>query len=157
MYLQITKSAFVASIILLISAQFYISNAYARTADAENESGIVNFASDADRPIAGRNRRNIAPHSSNRRYPHASNDLVRVSTQVSKVRINVLSNDLGDRIKIKEVNTQSAKGGRVYYEGRYVVYSPKEGFQGWDSFWYAIVDANGHRHSAKVSVCICNM
>ena len=150
------RGSLIASIILMVAFQFYAPNSYSKTLSVSNNSIGSRFVSTMSRPVAGRNRRNVAMSSYINRYPRALNDQITVPSHTNKLRINVLSNDSGNRLKIREVNTQSAKGGRVYLQGRHVVFLPKRNFKGWDSFWYSVVDENGRRHSAKVNICLCD-
>lgn len=150
------RGSLVASAIVMVTFQFYTPNSLAKTLLGSKYLASEKLVPNVSRPIAGRNRRNIALNSSRRLYPRAFNDQVIVPSHTNKLRINVLSNDTGHRLKLKEVNKQSARGGRIYMQGRHVVYLPKPNFYGWDSFWYAVIDANGRRHSAKVNICLCD-
>jgi hypothetical protein len=152
----LSRGTLIASAIVMVIFQLYTPSALAKTLLGSKHLVNGKFVPSVSRPIAGRNRRNIALSSSRRLYPHAFNDQIRVPSHTNKLRINVLSNDTGHRLRIKEVNKQSARGGRIYMQGSHVVYLPKPNFQGWDSFWYAVVDANGRRHSAKVNICLCD-
>ena len=149
------KDSVITSIVALIVLLFHTSNSYSSVLPSSERATNTRNVSNLSKPMAGRNRRNIALRAARYAYPKAFKDQVRVSSKTNKLRINVLANDVGNGLKIKEVNKQSAKGGRVYLQGRSVVYLPKPNFYGWDSFWYAIVDENGRRHSAKVNVCLC--
>ena len=150
------RGSLIASVIVMVTFQFYAPSSLAKTIIDSKHSASERFVPSVSRPIAGRNRRNIALSSSRRLYPRAFNDQIIVPSHTNKLRINVLSNDTGNRLKLKEVNKQSARGGRVYMQGRHVVFLPKPNFYGWDSFWYAVIDVNGRRHSAKVNICLCN-
>lgn len=150
------RSSLVASIIMMVFFQLYTPEASAKTLLVSKHSADKRFVPSVFRPVAGRNRRNMALSSSSRLYPRAFKDQITVPTHTDKLRINVLSNDTGHHLRIMDVNKQSARGGRIYLQGRHVVYLPKPNFQGWDSFWYAVVDANGRRHSAQVNICLCD-
>ena len=152
----LSKVSLVTSVFLMFTALFYATQSVAKTSLALNNQSKQSFASTVPKPIAGRNRRNIALSTSNGGYPRALNDQIIVASRTNKLRINVLANDSGSWLKIKEVNKQSSKGGRVFVQGRHVVYLPKQGFRGWDSFWYAVIDSRGRRHSAKVNICLCD-
>ena len=145
-----------AAMILVVAFQFYSPQVYSKTLSGSAGINASRLVSTVARPVAGRNRRNVAMSSYRSRYPRALNDQITVPSHTNKLRINVLSNDSGNSLRIKEVNKQSAKGGRVFLQGRHVVYLPKRNFRGWDSFWYAVVDVNGRRHSAKVNICLCD-
>ncbi|MGB1311594.1 MAG: Ig-like domain-containing protein [Leucothrix sp.] len=106
------------------------------------------------KPIAGRNRRLQAVTSG--RYPKANADRVRVSQQANKLRINVLSNDRGQKLRVVGVNSRSALGAQVSMRNGMAVYQLKQRFVGKDSFWYTMEDKAGRQHSAKVIVCICD-
>lgn len=108
------------------------------------------------KPVAGRNRRRSKSKISLSRYPKANADEVRVSRQINKLQINVLSNDDGHKLRVVDINSRSAKGARVAVRNGMVVYLPSRHFVGKDSFWYTMQDISGHRHSAKVIVCICD-
>jgi hypothetical protein len=155
MFVRLFKSSFLASIIFLVGAQVYTPEAYAKTTFIAKKMSHASTSHRVARPVSGRNRRRAIVGSYHSLYPRALNDQIIVSTKVNKLRINVLTNDSGRHLRIRDVNKQSAKGGRIYVQGQHVVYLPRKNFQGWDSFWYAIVDVNGHRHSAKVNVCVC--
>jgi len=64
----------------------------------------------------------------------------------------VLDNDIGDRLSLTEVNDWTVKAGRASIQGDSVVYTPKTGFVGQDSFWYNFVDARGRKNSTQVKV-----
>ena len=75
--------------------------------------------------------------------------------------LDVLNNDTGDNLRIIEVNDWTVNGGRAtifqgpYYTapfGRYIRYTPRAGFTGQDSFWYAFEDAQGRTNAARVIV-----
>jgi len=157
MSLQLLKNSLMTSVLLLFVVLVYTPSSYAKSVYNAKNTGYSAVATIAARPISGRNRRVVASRSYRNLYPQALNDQIKVSARVNKLRINVLSNDTGNRLRIKDVNKQSAKGGRIHLQGKHVVYSPRQNFRGWDSFWYAVVDANGHRHSAKVNVCVCSI
>ena len=86
-------------------------------------------------------------------YPVAITDNVAVTFNRS-VTFNALSNDTGSGLRITEVNAYSVNGGRVAIVNGQLRYTPKTGFRGTDSFWYAIADSLNRTNSAKVSVTV---
>ena len=108
------------------------------------------------KPIAGRNRRRLNAAIRVSGYPKANADKVRVSRQSNKLRINVLSNDQGYKLKVVDINKRSASGARVSLKNDMAVYQIPRHFSGEDSFWYTLEDKSGRQHSAKVIVCICD-
>ena len=108
------------------------------------------------KPVAGRNRRRLNSVIRVSDYPKANTDSVRVSRQSNKLRINVLSNDQGYKLKVVDINRRSAGGARVSLKNDMAVYQIPRHFSGEDSFWYTLEDRSGRQHSAKVIVCICD-
>ena len=86
-------------------------------------------------------------------WPVATEDRVKVSAN-SSVSIPVLDNDVGDRLKLIEVNDWTVNGGRASIAGNNVVYRPKQDYVGQDSFWYNFIDARGRKNSTQVKVTI---
>ncbi len=75
------------------------------------------------------------------------------STLVNQpVRINVLSNDSGNGLRI--INVDSPKYGTAQIVGGAIKYTPAPDFTGTDSFWYDIVDENGYNDSALILVYV---
>ncbi|MEE9326401.1 MAG: Ig-like domain-containing protein [Cocleimonas sp.] len=68
------------------------------------------------------------------------------------VVINVLDNDEGKGLRITSVD--SPKNGTAMIMGGSIKYMPASGFEGTDSFWYDIVDANGNKDSALILVYV---
>ena len=86
--------------------------------------------------------------------PVAQNDSV-TTDQDKAVTINVLANDSdpdGDTISIASVGTP-ANGTAAISSGK-IVYTPKAGFSGTDSFTYTISDGKGGTATATVSVTV---
>ena len=108
------------------------------------------------KPVAGRNRRRVHSAVMVSDYPKANTDNVRVSRQSNKLRINVLSNDKGFKLRVVDINSRSAGGARVSLRNDMAVYRIPQHFVGEDSFWYTLEDKSGRQHSAKVVVCICD-
>lgn len=75
------------------------------------------------------------------RAPQAADDSVQVDRNASSVVIDVLANDSdpdGDSLRVSEVG--SAANGSANLSGGRVLYTPREGFVGEDSFTYTISD-----------------
>lgn len=132
-----------------------IANSSAGTFNKNSTIEISDRLQEA-KPIAGRNRRRTKSAISLSRYPQANADQVRVSRRTNKLRINVLSNDAGHKLRVVDINTRSAGGARVSMRNGMVVYQIPQHFVGKDSFWYTMQDKAGRQHSAKVIVCICD-
>ena len=86
-------------------------------------------------------------------YPVAITDNIAVSFN-TPVTFDALSNDTGGGLRITEVNAYSVNGGRVAIVNGQLRYTPKTGYRGTDSFWYAIADSLNRTNSAKVNVTI---
>ena len=108
------------------------------------------------KPIAGRNRRRLKSPVILPTYPRANGDRVRVSRHTDKLRINVLSNDNGHKLRVVNINPRSAVGAKVSMRNGMAVYQIPSHFVGKDSFWYTMQDRAGRQHSAKVIVCVCD-
>ena len=85
-------------------------------------------------------------------YPVANAESVNVTNNGSALSINVLNNDSGTGLTISDYNRYSEKGGTISQSGRALVYRPKAGFNGVDTFWYVIKDSLGRTNSAKVTL-----
>ena len=68
------------------------------------------------------------------------------------VKIDVLANDTGLGLTIKEVNGSSVGWGRIVIQGDQLVYTPYTGYTGADEFWYVIKNVYGQTNAAKVIV-----
>ena len=132
-----------------------VASSSARTMASERQIEINERLREA-KPVAGRNRRRINQAITVSSYPRANADNVRVSRQSNKLRINVLSNDQGYKLKVVDINQRSASGARVSLRNDMAVYQIPRHFSGKDSFWYTLEDKSGRQHSAKVIVCICD-
>ena len=78
-----------------------------------------------------------------------------VSTQVNQsISIEVLANDTGESLKLRQVNDWSVNGGRarINDDGVSVTYQPRSDYQGTDVFWYNFQDNQGRTNAAKVTV-----
>lgn len=108
------------------------------------------------KPVAGRNRQRIKSRVTLTKYPQANADSVRVSRKLDKLRINLLSNDRGHKLRLVNINSRSAKGAQVSIRHGMAVYQLPHRYVGEDTFWYTMEDVAGRQHSAKVIVCICD-
>jgi len=68
------------------------------------------------------------------------------------VVINVLANDVGEGLSIKNVNESSIRWGRIEINGDKLIYTPRYNYTGSDEFWYVFADAWGRTNSSKVTV-----
>ena len=68
------------------------------------------------------------------------------------ITVDVLDNDIGDRLSLTAVNDWTVKAGRASIQGDSVLYTPKTSFVGQDSFWYNFIDARGRKNSTQVKV-----
>ena len=132
-----------------------VANSSSGTFTSERQAEINERLREA-KPVAGRNRRRVNTAITLSGYPRANADLVRVSSESSKLRINVLSNDRGFKLRVVDINSRSASGARVFIRNDMAVYKVPQDFKGKDSFWYTLEDKSGRQHSAKVVVCICD-
>ncbi|MGB1310162.1 MAG: Ig-like domain-containing protein [Leucothrix sp.] len=99
---------------------------------------------------------NITVHGAgSSQYPIAVADWTQTSIN-TPLNINVLANDVGTGLLINEVNQYSAKGARIRLVENQLRYTPKWGFTGNDSFWYALKDNQGRTNSVKVTVYVGN-
>lgn len=92
-------------------------------------------------------------------WPVAIADKVAFHPAQRTALFDVISNDIGDGLKITEVNQWSEKGARLQIlssstSSNTIVYDAPVGFnfEGEDGFWYAIEDSQGRTNSARVSV-----
>ena len=86
-------------------------------------------------------------------YPNANAD-TGTSTLSATITLNVLANDTGNGRGLVSVNQYSQKGGTALIRNNRVVYTPKAGFSGSDSFWYVMEDDQGRTNSAEVTVSV---
>jgi hypothetical protein len=89
--------------------------------------------------------------------PQANDDTLAVNQDSSLNSLNVLANDFASSaggLKIQSVTSPSTRGGTVSVSGDMlsVIYTPRQGFFGLDSFNYTVVDASGKTDSARVTV-----
>lgn len=85
-------------------------------------------------------------------YPTAGSDTYSVTQDSSNNTLNILANDTGDSLSIKQLYDWTAMGGRTSQVNGVVSYSPAAGFTGTDNFWYVIVDAYGRTNAAKATI-----
>ena len=74
------------------------------------------------------------------------------TTVNTPVKIDVLANDIGLGLTIKEVNSSSVGWGRISIVGDKLVYTPYTGYTGSDEFWYVMENVYGQTNAAKVTV-----
>jgi hypothetical protein len=72
----------------------------------------------------------------------------------TEITIDVLANDTGSGLKIEGVNDYTVEGGRAKIVNNRILYTPKSGYVGEDSFWYAISNAQGLSNATQVFVSI---
>ena len=85
-------------------------------------------------------------------FPVANADTYTVPRNATRT-LNILNNDIPSGLVIDTLYEYSAKGGRtVKLNSRDVSYTPKVGFTGVDDFWYVVVDSQGRKNSAKVTI-----
>jgi len=94
-------------------------------------------------------------------WPVAVVDKVAFHPAQKSISINVLSNDIGEGLKVTGVNQWSENGGRlqrVFLTGtsglNTIIYEAPNDFDhvGEDGFWYVIEDEQGRTNAARVSV-----
>lgn len=93
------------------------------------------------------------PNSNFTGWPTATIDVVTTSKN-TPITIDVLENDIGDRLQLSTVNDWTVNGGRASITGNSVEYRPKANYVGQDSFWYNFADARGRTNSTEVKVTI---
>jgi len=76
----------------------------------------------------------------------------RTTKQDTAITINVLSNDDNDATINRIVSNPS--NGSVVIVGGEIKYTPKAGFVGTDKFVYEVIDANGNKDTATVTVVV---
>jgi len=76
-----------------------------------------------------------------------------VTTEVdTPISINVLANDAGEGLTITMVD--NPLNGSVTHSGGVITYTPDPGFEGTDDFYYDIIDQNGYKDAAMVTVIV---
>ena len=86
-------------------------------------------------------------------YPVAFSDNI-TTIAYTPVTIDVLANDTGAGLYIVDVNQYSVNGGQIAVVDGKLRYTPRSGYRGTDSFWYAIRDSLGRDNAAKVTVTV---
>lgn len=85
-------------------------------------------------------------------FPIANSDSYTVASNTTRT-LNVLSNDTPSGLAIDTLYEYTAQGGRTTkVNGTAVSYTPKAGFTGPDNFWYVVVDSQGRKNSAQVTI-----
>ena len=85
--------------------------------------------------------------------PVTANDDGPIAVAGQPVRINVLANDTDPDRDVLRVQSYSAPGkGRITRSGNALIYTPKPGASGPDSFTYVVTDQRGHTDTATVSL-----
>ncbi len=87
-------------------------------------------------------------------FPIANPDNYTTARNTAKT-LNILANDrTSGGIAIDTLYEYSSKGGRTSRSGNNVLYTPKNNFSGVDDFWYVMIDAQGRKNSAKVTITV---
>lgn len=84
-------------------------------------------------------------------YPVAVADGA-TTTMNTPVTIYVLANDTGSQLRIIDVDGYSVNGATLIISNGALRYTPRSGFSGSDSFWYAIEDSIGRSNAVAVQV-----
>ena len=87
-------------------------------------------------------------------FPIANADTYTVPRNTTRT-LNILANDTPSRgLAIDTLYEYSSKGGRTTRanNSQEVSYTPKVGFTGSDDFWYVMIDSQGRKNSAKVTI-----
>ena len=112
------------------------------------DSGFLALGAQRELPIV------IASATPNQ-APHAVDDSA-TTNQNSPITIDVLANDSdpdGDTLTISNLS-QAGNGTVALNANNTLTYSPNTGFQGTDSFSYAVSDGRGGTHTAAVGVTV---
>jgi len=87
-------------------------------------------------------------------FPVANPDNYTTARNTAKT-LNILANDRSSSgIAIDTLYAWTSKGGRTSRSGNKVRYTPRNNFSGVDSFWYVMVDSEGRKNSAKVTITV---
>jgi len=87
-------------------------------------------------------------------FPVANPDNYTTARNTAKT-LNILANDKSSSgIAIDTLYAWTSKGGRTSRSGNNVRYTPRNNFSGVDSFWYVMVDSEGRKNSAKVTITV---
>lgn len=88
-------------------------------------------------------------------WPTGVTDRVEVVTGQT-IKINILDNDLGEGLFVKSANESSITWGRISIseDKKSVTYTPNYDYEGFDSFWYVLEDAEGRTNAAEVNIYV---
>lgn len=86
-------------------------------------------------------------------WPVATPDTATTAAGES-VSIDIFANDTGAGLTIIDINSASYNGGTIVMSGNQAVYTPRSGFAGEDTFWYAFSDSQGRTNSTSVTVTV---
>ena len=87
-------------------------------------------------------------------FPIANADGYTVASNSTRT-LNILNNDTPSGLTIDTLYQYTSKGGTTTsINSRDVSYTPKAGFTGVDDFWYVVVDSQGRKNSAKVTITV---
>ena len=89
--------------------------------------------------------------SSEMMWPTADADST-TTTMDTATTIDLLANDTGTGLKLKNLFTNTQAGGAVTSSAGGVTYTPPAGFAGIDEFWYVVTDSRGRSSAARVTV-----
>ena len=118
---------------------------------AGNDEFWYVFRDSWGRTNAGKVTPVVLEEESNSPWPTATPDYAStVSTQ--SIAIPVLKNDVGDELKLLEVNATTVGLGKASIINGYIRYIPPVDFSGQDSFWYNFEDKDGRKNSTQVFV-----
>ena len=72
------------------------------------------------------------------------------------VSLEVLRNDIGDELRIKNANESSTAWGRITIskDKKSLTYTPRYDYTGTDEFWYVLEDKQGRTNAAKVTISV---
>lgn len=84
--------------------------------------------------------------------PLVANEDNVTTTAGNAITIDVIANDTGDGISISAVDNP-ANGTATISNGK-IIYTPRSGFVGTETFWYAIKDVHGAAYGTKINVTV---
>lgn len=85
-------------------------------------------------------------------YPTAGSDSYTATKNSTNNTLNILSNDTGTGLTIKQLYAYTQSGGTTTETNGVVTYNAPSGFTGTDEFWYVMADTYGRTNSAKVTI-----
>jgi hypothetical protein len=125
---------------------------YTPPQDFEGNDEFWYVFSDAwGRTNAGKVTPVVQSEQNNSPWPTATPDYTS-TLHTNSILIPVLENDVGDELKLVEVNAVTTGLGRAIILKGKIRYAPAADFSGQDSFWYAFEDKDGRRNSTQVFV-----